>query len=214
MKSYVNKSTKRKSNQVMNTYHGSPSKKKPVTIKVIVKQLNPYTLGAYFENEDGSTPYYWNLIKALEKEEEWTKKLNIAMTVKRRESNGGIDIPMRNSEKSELFWHMFVRFIDVKDLKNSATIANKWGKDLALAMSHQDMKNRKAWFPVKKFCFTDVQHDVENLSDNVVQMDVVAIVPVLFQDIVESKAIFDDKELCDVLFPGVEDPIFLFSDIM
>ena len=34
----------------------SPQKKKANQISVIIKQLNPYVLGAYFENEDGSTP--------------------------------------------------------------------------------------------------------------------------------------------------------------
>ena len=59
-------------------------------IKVVVKQLDPYCLGIYFEREDGSTHFYWPLYSDIEKSEKnWTKDLNIEMVVRRRDTDDG-----------------------------------------------------------------------------------------------------------------------------
>ena len=70
MKSFSTLCNKRaEDDDVGKSYFGasSPTKKRVVCIKVIVKMLDPYCLGVYFEKEDGSTPYYWPLLAGLEK---------------------------------------------------------------------------------------------------------------------------------------------------
>ena len=89
----------------------SPQKKKANQISVIIKQLNPYVLGAYVENEDGSTPYYWPLYKGLNDEAEWVKKLKIGMSVCRRTKDGSVNEVMKHSNKDYLTWHIFVGFM-------------------------------------------------------------------------------------------------------
>ena len=102
----------------------SPQKKKANQINVIIKQLNPYVLGAYFENEDGSTPCYWPLYKGLNAEEEWVKKLKIGMSVCRRTKDGPVNKVMKHSNKDYLTWHIFVRFMTETKLKKLDIVAN------------------------------------------------------------------------------------------
>ena len=54
---------------VSEAYFGSsfPIKKKAVLSKVVVKMLDMYCLGFYFEKEDGATQLYWSLYSSLEK---------------------------------------------------------------------------------------------------------------------------------------------------
>ena len=52
---------------------------------------------------------------------------------------------------------------------------------------------------------------VENLSDLVVQYDVVSVMKVLFKDSISSKEFFEDNELTTLFFPGVADVKSLFK---
>ena len=52
---------------------------------------------------------------------------------------------------------------------------------------------------------------VENLSDLVVQYDVVSVMKVLFKDSISSEEFFEDNELTTLLFPGVADVKSLFK---
>ena len=56
--------------------------------------------------------------------------------------------------------------------------------------------------------------NIEKLSDHIVQMDVVAVVQVLFKDSVKNKTAFENEELMELLFPGVANPELLFEDFM
>ena len=90
--------------------HLSPKKKKPNEINVIVKKMNPYTLGVYFENPDATTPYYWPLLKALNDEDDWVKRLKIGMSVRRRVENGSATEIMKHTKKTYLDWHILLDF--------------------------------------------------------------------------------------------------------
>ena len=82
MKSFQTLRKKRTADDdVGKTYFGSssPTKEKVVCIKVILKMIDPYCLGVYFEKEDGSTPYYWPLLAGIEKGEDWCTDLDIGM---------------------------------------------------------------------------------------------------------------------------------------
>ena len=66
-------------------------------------------------------------------------------------------------------------------------------------------------YPPKKYVFSGVEPGVANLSDYVVQKDVVDIARYLFTDAIESREMFEQDELCELLFPGVTHPARLFS---
>ena len=51
-------------------------------------QMNPYTLGAYFIKDNGTSAFYWPLITGLENNKSWCKELEIGMTVRRRAVGG------------------------------------------------------------------------------------------------------------------------------
>ena len=200
--------------------HLSPKKKKPNDINVIVKKLNPYTLGVYFENPDATTPYYWPLFKALNDEDDWVKRLKIGMSVRRRVENGSATEIMKHTKKTYLDWHIFVRFLDEKELKKIDNIGEAWGKDITAAMNlyfsnqRRDNPDQQTYGPVKKYTFAGVQADVADLSTEVVQQDVVQITMIMFKDAVLNGELFAMKELVDLLFPGVANPQALFPDIM
>ena len=200
--------------------HLSPKKKKTNEINVIVKKMNPYTLGVYFENPDATTPYYWPLLKALNDEDDWVKRLKIGMSVRRRIENGSATEIIKHTKKTYLDWHIFVRFLDEKELKNIDNIGETWGKDITGAMNQyfsnecRDNPEQKNFGPQKKYVFSGVEADVVNLSIEVVQQDVVQIARVLFKDAILSKELFAMMELCQLLFPAVRNPEGLFPEIM
>ena len=111
MKSFSTQREKREGQRGRKIYHGSPSKKKAVVNYVKVVQMNPYTLGAYFIKEDGTSAFYWPLITGLEKNESWCRKLEIGMTVRRRAIGGGPTEVMKvKTKKGAINWHMFLLF--------------------------------------------------------------------------------------------------------
>ena len=217
MKSFATLRQKRGGEDGTKMYHGSPSKKKAVVNYVKVIQMNPYTLGAYFIKEDGTSAY---LITGLEKNESWCKELEIGMTVRRR-AVGGVpsEVMKVKTKKNEINWHMFLRFLDEDEIKESKKIAQSWGTKLAGTMSKYFFSRRKeanvnTTFLAERFVFNNVSDAVENLSDHVVQNDIVGVVKVLFQESVASKEFFKDNELLKLLFPGAAHVEKLFEYYM
>ena len=220
MKSFATQRQKRGGEDVAKVYYGSPSKKMAVVNFVKVLQINPYTLGAYFIKEDGASGYYWPLITGLDKNESWCKDLQIGMTVRRRAVGGNPTEVMKVKTSTRYInCHMFLRFLEEDEIKDSKKIAEKWGSKLANAMSvyfsrkHREeiKKNTTNVFPAEKFICHDVTDSVENLSDLVVQYDVVLVMKVLFKDSISSKEFFEDNELTTLFFPGVADVKSLFK---
>ena len=56
-------------------------------------------------------------------------------------------------------------------------------------------KNTTNAFPAEKFISHNVTDSVENISDHVVQYDVVSVMKVLFKDSISSKEFFENNEL-------------------
>ena len=220
MKSFPNQRQKRKGNADRLKYHASPTKKTARMIKVVVKQLDPYCLGIYFEREDGSTPFYWPLYSDIEKSEKnWTKDLNIEMVVRRRDKYGGPRAIMKQSTKNTLYWHMFVRFLDNKQLEDSTKIGAEWGEKVAAAMNRYFIQKQredesKASWVIDKYVFAGVDEMVEKASDCIVQMDMVLVANVLFKDTISTGKLFEEKDLMELLFPGVKSPELFFMDKM
>ena len=129
MKSFTTHCQKRGRDNVLNMYHGSPSKKKAVENLVKVYQLDPYTLGAYFIKEDGTSPYYWPLYKGLEANEQWCQDLNIGMTVRRRAIGGTPGETMKVKTKNgHMNWYMFLRFWSRMRLRRVKRLVKVGGK--------------------------------------------------------------------------------------
>ena len=192
MKSFATLRQKRGGEDGSKMYHGSPSKKKAVVNHVKVVQMNPYTLGAYFIKDDGTSAFYWPLITGLENNESWCKELEIGMTVRRRAVGGAPTEVMKvKTKKGAINWHMFLRFLDKDEIKESKTIAEKWGKKLAGTLSKYFFSRRKdnpnTTFLAERFVFNNVSDVVENILDHVVQNDLVGVVMVLFKETVSSK---------------------------
>ena len=217
MKSFSTQREKREGQRGRKIYHGSPSKKKAVVNYVKVVQMNPYTLGAYFIKEDGTSAFYWPLITGLEKNESWCRKLEIGMTVRRRAIGGGPTEVMKvKTKKGAINWHMFLRFLEEDEIEESKKIAEKWGEKIAGTLSQYFYSRRKeessnTTFLAEKFICNTVSETIENISEHVVQYDVVGVAKVLFKESVLSREFFKDKELTTLLFPNVENPEKLFE---
>ena len=189
-------------------------------IKVVVKQLDPYCLGIYFEREDGTMPYYWPLYTEIEKSaKHWTKNLDIKMVVRRRGTGEGPRAIMKQSTKKTLYWHMFVRFLDNKQLKDSKKIGAEWGGEIAAAMNKfflqkQKEDESKATWVIDRYVFTSIDEMVQKASDCIVQMDVVLVAGVLFKDSISNGKLFEDTDLRELIFPGVKSPEPFFMENM
>ena len=220
MKSFATMRQKRGGEDGSKMYHGSPSKKKAVVNHVKVVQMNPYTLGAYFIKEDGTSAFYWTLITGLENNKSWCKELEIGMTVRRRAVGGAPTEVMKvKTKKGAINWHMFLRFLEEDEIKETKMIAEKWGTKLAGTLSNYFFSRRKeensnTTFLAERFVFNGVSDAVENISDHVVQNDVLGVVKLLFKETVSSKEFFNDKELAKLLFPDVAHVEKLFEYYM
>ena len=214
MKSFATHRQKRGGDNALNIYHGSPSKKKAVENLVKVYQLDPYTLGAYFIKEDGTSPYYWPLYKGLETNKQWCQDLNIGMTVRRRAIGGTPGETMKVKTKNgHMNWYMFLRFLEQDEIKKSKKIGEAWGKNLAATMSKYFFRvnqMEKSTYQADRFVFDHMLSTVEKLSDHAVQHDIVAVAKVIFRDSILSKDFFKNKELMELLFPNVPLPENLF----
>ena len=126
---------------------------------------------------------------------------------------GPTEVMKIKTSKGYINWHMFLRFLDEDEIKDSKKVAEKWGLKLASAMSlyfsikrrEESKTNTTNVFPADKFICSDVTDSVENLCDHVVRYDVIGVVKVLFKDTIISKDFFEDKELTSLLFPDVAD---------
>ena len=220
MKSFPTQRQKRPASADKNKYHASPTKKNSHMIKVVVKQLDPYCLGIYFEREDGTTPYYWPLYAKIEKSaKNRTKNLDIEMVVRRRDTGEGPRAIMKQSTKKTLYWHMFVRFLDNKQLKDSKKIGAEWREKIAAAMNKfflqkQKEDESKATWVIDRYVFTGIDEMVQKASDYIVQMDVVLVAGVLFKDSISNGKLFEDMDLRELIFPGVKSPEPFFMENM
>ena len=142
------------------------------------------------------------------------------MSVRRRGDAGPTTSIMKHTKKSYLDWHIFVRFLDEKEVEKIDNISEAWGRDITAGMNlyfsnqRRDSPDQQSYGPLKKYNFAGVQADVVDLSMEVVQQDVVVITRVLFKDAVLNGELFTMTELVDLLFPGVANLQALFPDIM
>ena len=123
---------------------------------------------------------------------------------------------MKHSNKEYLTWHIFVRFMTETELKKIDTVADTWGKNLCGAMNAYFLRQREVTsdnhrYPPKKYVFSGVESGVAKLSDYVVQKNVVDIAKYLFTNAIKSREMFEQDELCELLFLGVTHPARLFS---
>ena len=123
------------------------------------------------------------------------------------------------TKKGAINWHMFLRFLQEDEIEESKKIAEKWGEKIARTLSHYFYSRRKeessnTTFLAEKFICNIVSDIVENISEHVVQYDVVGVAKVLFQESMLSRDFFKDKELTTLLFPNVECPKKIFKYYM
>ena len=86
-----------------------------------------------------------------------------------------------------------------------------YGRILLPQAKRGNLKNTTNVFLAEKFICHDVTDSVENLSDLVVQYDVVLVMKVLFKDSISSKEFFEENELTTLFFSGVADVKSLFK---
>lgn len=76
----------------------------------------------------------------------------------------------------------------------------------AFFLRQHDEGSDKHRYPPKKYVFSKVEPRVAKLCDYVVQKDVVDIARFLFTDATKSREMFEQDQLCELLFPGVKHP--------
>ena len=72
----------------------------------------------------------------------------------------------------------------------------------------------KASWVIDKYVFAGVDEMVEKASDCIVQMDMVLVANILFKDTISTGKLFEEKNLMELLFPGVKSPELFFMDKM
>ena len=118
-----------------------------------------------------------------------------------------------------MYWQMYVRFLDNEQLKESKKIGAEWGNKIAAAIdnfflqSQREDESKAAWV-IEYIFFPGVEEMVEKASDCIVQMDMVLVADVLLKDTIINVKLFEDKNLREVLFPGVKSHELFFMDNM
>ena len=118
-----------------------------------------------------------------------------------------------------LYWHIFVKTLQMTELEKSLSIGKEWGEKVTAAMNAhfcqlQGKDPQKKDWVLDRFVFTGVEAVVEKASDNIVVMDMVLLAKLLFKEEIKNGELFKDVELTELLFPGIQTPELLFMDKM
>ena len=139
--------------------------------------------------------------------------------MKRRVEGGGPSDILKQTKKTGLFWHMFVRFLDEGELNDSHKIGTAWGLKVAGTMNkfffkaRQD-KNTSNLYYIEKYVSNGMEESVEKVRNLIVVSDVVSMAGVIFRDSVKNRKLFKDEDLMQLLFPGVTKPDTMFPNPM
>ena len=141
------------------------------------------------------------------------------MCVKRKVGGGEPSAILKQTRKTGLYWHMFVRFLDEGELKESHKIGTAWGLKVSGTMNKFFMKARQekgtsTLYFVEKYVSNGMEESVEKVSDLIVVSDVVSMAGVIFKDSIENRKLFKDEDLMQLLFPGVTKPEIMFPNLM
>ena len=196
-------------------YVQSPNKKaKNAYITVLkVYKFNPCALVAVFvKNGDDEKAGFSNDLAVMIKEgHEETKKLKLIPVIGDRRVLGVDEVKVLKSNGYN--WRVFFRILSDGEMVDVDKVANKFGDDLAKFFNKEISQKWKYPEPCEFYgienggAFAD---PVRSLSTFVMPKSVVAYCRFCFSGGIESGAFFEDSELMDELFPGVEDPKELF----
>ena len=106
---------------------------------------------------------------------------------------------LKQTRKTGLFWHMFVRFLDEGELKESHKIGTAWGLKVAGTMNKffikaLQEKGTSTLYFVEKYVSNGIEESVEKFSDLIVVSNVVSMAGVIFKDSIENRKLFKDED--------------------
>ena len=176
--------------------------------KVHVMKLDPITLAAYAEktiNGNIFAGFTFNLTKALNDGEEWTKDLNISCVAQRRSKEGANVVLMSKGCP----WSVYFRVLEDHELCNANDISISFGESIAQAMNKHVVPSFK--YP-EVFQFGHITNPKKSvaMSDFVTVFSITHFSRIAYADTIKDGSFFEDEELISTLFPGVDSPKSLF----
>lgn len=190
-------------------------KKKPkneATVLHLIK-LHPYALVAQFNqgDDDNLHGYTADLKKAIDNKAEWLKEFELLPHDFDRRVPG-IKPPQQYKFKEKYSWRVFVHILSDSEMNDVDNFADKFGKKLAKAFNDNISKR---WDYPKKTEFAGVKNKgkkavIDNLPSYLMPHSVVAYCKYCFESSIKTGAFFKNNELMELLFPGVENPSYLF----
>ena len=191
----------------------SPTKKQKMNnvIDLVVRLMNPNTIGFFFQKKNGCAAYSHPLNKAVEDSKPWTEELKINMIVRRVEE-GTLHVPKKQRPNTNYNWYMYLRVLDEEELKDVHQVAEDWGKVLEQVLNKQmpRLPGMNA-FGLDRYDFTQVEDGVTSIGKQIVQKDVITICEYLYSEAIADKTFFEDETMMEAVFPGVDNPGRLFA---
>lgn len=195
-------------------YMKSPKKAKPGRYLTVLKiyRFDPMACVCVFtKNGDDSKPAFTKgLSDAIKDDVDWIKPLKLLPITANRKV---MDIDEEKALKVNGYnWRVFIKIFTDNEMNDTDKAARSFGTKLAKLFN--DNISQKWKYP--EDCeFWGVENqgafaEIKNLSSFVMQETVVDYCSYCFADSLEDGSFFEQKELLEELFPGVDDPKNLF----
>ena len=178
-------------------------------IRVVL--MNPELLSfyAYKAWKPELVGYTRPLTKMLDDEDESVLPLKIKF-VTNRKVPGSDNTPLLT--KGDWNWVTYLRPLVGDEVNDAFDIAKKWGQDVVDLFNNTIVP--KCFTRPEVFRLDAVSSDesaILNISDHLIQRSVISYVKEFFMDQINDGSFFEDDDILDVFFPGVEDVSSLLS---
>ena len=108
--------------------------------------------------------------------------------------------------KGDWNWVMYMRPLTSDELDNIFTFARKWGEDVVALFNNHIVP--KHFDRPEVFQLDDINTDdsaIIGITNHLIQRSVIGYVKEFFHKEIKDGSFFDEHELLDVFFPGVDD---------
>ena len=196
-------------------YTQSPKKKKKIMYRTVLKvfKFNPCALVAVFykNNEDDKPGFTNDLTKTIKEGDEETKKLKLIPVFGDRRILG-ID-EFKVLKVNGYNWRVYFRILTNVEMVDVGKVANKFGDDLE-TFFNKEISQKWKYPEATEFYGVEnggaFSNPIQNLSAFVMPRSVIEYCRFCFAKAIEDGEFFENAELMEELFPGVDNPRDLF----
>ena len=178
-------------------------------IRVVLMNPQVISFYAYKAWKPENVGFTRPLTKMIDEDDEAVSHLKIKF-VGNRKVPGSMNTPLLT--KGEWNWVMYLRPLTDQDMDDIFGFARKWGQDVVDFFNNKvvpEKFDRPEVFQLDDICSDE--SGILDISDHLVRRSVVQYVKEFFDKGIKDGSFFEEGDLLDAFFPGVEDVRALIS---